>query len=298
MAQTKQQIQSLLADAGAKPRRRFGQNFMIDGNLVRIVADAGQIAPGDLVIEVGPGTGSLSEELLARGANVLAVEIDRALAEVLRKRFAQAGNFTLIEADALMGKHALDARIVEAIGREKTAGRLVRLVANLPYNAASPLIVESLIAGVDLLAITVQKEVADRLRSGPDCKEYGTLSIVAQLLSRVEVVRTLPPQAFWPMPKIESALVRMTRQDRLGIHAAAFGTFIHRVFSARRKTLRNALTMAGVDADKLLADAGISGLARPEQIAPADFLRLFEAIGGEAEIPWWPVIIEMPPLIG
>jgi len=284
MAQTKQQIQSLLADAGAKPRRRFGQNFMIDGNLVRIVADAGQIAPGDLVIEVGPGTGSLSEELLARGANVLAVEIDRALAEVLRKRFAQAGNFTLIEADALMGKHALDARIVEAIGREKTAGRLVRLVANLPYNAASPLIVESLIAGVDLLAITVQKEVADRLRSGPDCKEYGTLSIVAQLLSRVEVLRTLPPQAFWPMPKIESALVRMTRQDRLGTHAAAFGTFIHRIFSARRKTLRNALTMARVDADEALAAAGISGLARPEQIAPEGFLRLFEAIDRQAEI--------------
>jgi len=93
----------------------------------------------------------------------------------------------------------------------------------------------------------------------------------------------LRPQAFWPMPKIESALVRMTRQDRLGAHAAAFGTFIHRIFSARRKTLRNGLTMAGVDADKLLAAAGISGLARPEQIAPGDFLRLFEAIGREAE---------------
>jgi 16S rRNA (adenine1518-N6/adenine1519-N6)-dimethyltransferase len=283
MAQTKQQIQSLLADAGAKPRRRFGQNFMIDGNLVRLVADAGRIAPGDLAIEVGPGTGSLTEELLARGANVLAVEIDRALADVLRKRFARADNFTLIEADALTGKHALDARIVQAIGREKSAGRSVRLVANLPYNAASPLIVESLIAGVDLLAFTVQKEVADRLRAGRDSKEYGTLSIVAQLLSRVEVVRTMPPQAFWPMPKIESALVRMTRQDRLGTHAAAFGTFIHRIFSARRKTLRNALTMAGVDADELLAAAGISGLARPEQIAPEDFLRLFEAIGAAAE---------------
>jgi 16S rRNA (adenine1518-N6/adenine1519-N6)-dimethyltransferase len=284
MAQTKQQIQSLLAGAGIKPRRRFGQNFMIDGNLVRIVADAGRIAPGDLAIEVGPGTGTLTEELLARGANVLAVEIDCALAEILRKRFARAGNFTLIEADALMGKRALDARILGAIGREKAAGRSVRLVANLPYNAASPLIVELLIAGVDLLAFTVQREVADRLRAGRDSKEYGTLSIVAQLLSRVEVIRTLPPQAFWPMPKIESALVRMTRQDRLGIHAAAFGTFVHRIFSARRKTLRNALTMAGVDADEALAAAGIGGRARPEQIAPADFLRLFEAVGRRAEI--------------
>src|SRR5689334_2745389 len=163
MAQTKHQIQELLTQAGSQPRHRFGQNFMIDQNLVRIVADAGSIAPGDRVIEVGPGTGTLTEELLSRGAHVVAVEIDRDLAAALRERHANEPRFELIEGDALSGKHQLNeallAHINDATGRTK-------LVANLPYNIASPLVIELLIAGVELLAFTVQKEVADRLRAG------------------------------------------------------------------------------------------------------------------------------------
>ncbi len=148
---------------------------MIDANLVRIVAAAGMISPGDRVIEVGPGTGTLTEELLSHNAQVVAVEIDRALADLLRRRFASADNFTLIEGDALAGKHALDGRIVDEIGRARSAGQTVRLVANLPYNIASSLLIEMLIAGVDLLAFTVQKEVADRLAQGrtpPNMERY------------------------------------------------------------------------------------------------------------------------------
>ncbi|HEY1922351.1 MAG TPA: rRNA adenine dimethyltransferase family protein, partial [Tepidisphaeraceae bacterium] len=185
MAQTKQEIQSLLADAGATPRHRLGQNFMIDANLVRIVAEAGMISPGDLVIEVGPGTGTLTDELLRHAdvqANVLVVEIDHALADLLRNRFSASANFTLIEGDALAAKHALDERMLDAIRSAKSAGRTVRLVSNLPYNIASPLLIELLIAGVDVLACTIQKEVADRLRALPNSPEYGTLSIMIQLL--------------------------------------------------------------------------------------------------------------------
>src|SRR6185503_11960877 len=108
MAQTKHEIQSLLAGAGTEPRHRFGQNFMIDQNLVRLVADAGMIATGDVVIEVGPGTGTLTEELLSRGAEVIAVEIDRDLAKLLRERFGSEPRFMLIEGDALSSKHALN----------------------------------------------------------------------------------------------------------------------------------------------------------------------------------------------
>jgi 16S rRNA (adenine1518-N6/adenine1519-N6)-dimethyltransferase len=282
MAQTKHQIQSILASAGAEPRHRLGQNFMIDGNLVRLVAQAGQIQSGDLLIEVGPGTGTLTEELLASGAKVLAVEMDRSLAEALRGHFADRPNFSLVEGDALAGKHALNAELRAAIATAKGEGKTVRLVANLPYNVASPLVVEMLIAGVDLLAFTVQREVAERMRAAAGSKEYGTLSIMVQLLSRVELLRTMPRQAFWPMPKIESALVRLERQDRLGASAAAFGVLVQKIFSARRKTLRNALALAGMGEAELARVPQIAGNARPEELTPEDYLRLIGADGGAA----------------
>jgi 16S rRNA (adenine1518-N6/adenine1519-N6)-dimethyltransferase len=301
MAQTKHEIQSLLAEAGSSPRHRFGQNFMIDGNLVRIVADGGQIAGDDLVIEVGPGTGTLTDELLARGAEVLAVEIDRDLAAMLRNRFSGNPKFTLIEGDALAGKHAINAELLSRFEIAKKDGRTVKLVANLPYNIASPLTIELLIAGVNLLAFTVQKEVADRFRATVGSDDYGPLSVMAQSLADVEVLRVLPPQAFWPMPKIESALVRLVRNPRVGAESSndaasgdsevapgnsrgdpftvsEFGVFVHKLFSARRKTLRRALLQMGADAEKSLAAASISGTIRPEELSPPDCLKLFRAV--------------------
>lgn len=284
MAQTKQQIQALLAEAGtAGPRHRFGQNFMIDGNLVRLVADAGELSQGDCAIEVGPGTGTLTEELLARAGRVVAVEIDRDLAGLLRTRFAGREGFALIEGDALAGKHALNAELLAVVNAARGRGQRVKLVANLPYNIASPLVIELLIAGVDPLAFTVQKEVADRLRAPAGGDDYGPLTVMAQMLARVEVLRTLPPQAFWPAPKIDSSLVRLRREDRLGDRVGPFGAFVHRVFSFRRKTLRKALAQADHPADALLSATGLDGTQRPEMLTPAQFLQLFEA-AGEADV--------------
>src|SRR5256885_4845738 len=141
MAQTKHQIQEFLTAAGTEPRYRFGQNFMIDQNLVRIVADAGEIDPKDTVIEVGPGTGTLTEELLARAGRVVAVEIDRDLARMLRERFVDNKKFILIEGDALAGKHEINPQLSEVL-KEKAGP--TKLVANLPYNIASPLVIELL----------------------------------------------------------------------------------------------------------------------------------------------------------
>jgi 16S rRNA (adenine1518-N6/adenine1519-N6)-dimethyltransferase len=278
MAQTKHEIQELLTQAGSQPRHRFGQNFMIDQNLVRIVADAGAIAPGDLVIEVGPGTGTLTEELLSRGAEVLAVEIDRDLAKLLRERFADQANFKLIEGDALSSKHALNEELLTELAATSRVARPRKLVANLPYHIASPVIIELLLAGIDVLAFTVQKEVADRLRAAPGSDAYGPLSVMAQMLARVELLRTLPPQAFWPAPKIESALVRMTRrEDRLVADRAAFGRFVHKLFSFRRKTLRKALVQSEIDAAAALAKTGLDGQVRPEVLSGEQLAALFSA---------------------
>jgi 16S rRNA (adenine1518-N6/adenine1519-N6)-dimethyltransferase len=275
MAQSKQQIQSILAQAGGEPLHRFGQNFMIDQNLVRLVADAGELTAGETVIEVGPGTGTLTEELLARGPDVVAVEIDRGLAEALRQRLGSEPRFKLIEGDALAGKHGLNTELLDAIKQAQAANRKVKLVANLPYNIASPLLIELLLGGADLLAFTVQKEVALRLRSTAADDEYGPITVMVQMLGRVEILRTLPPQAFWPQPKIDSALVRVIRNDRLGARARDFSRFIQKLFSFRRKTLRKGLLQAGYQAEQLLTSAGINGQARVETLSPETLLTLF-----------------------
>ena len=278
MAQTKHRIEALLSVAGAKPRQQFGQNFMIDQNLVRTVVQAGRVTTEDCVIEVGPGTGNLTEELLDRAGQVVAVEIDRKLAALLRTTLGGRPNFKLIEGDALAGKHELSAALAASIAEALQSERHVKLVANLPYNIASPLVIEMLLAGTEVLAFTVQKEVARRLGAGAGTAEYGPLSVMAQLLSRVEVLRRMPPQAFWPPPKIDSALVRLTRDDRLGTRARSFGAFVHALFSFRRKTLRRALAQAGCDAEAVLAAAGVDGGKRAEEFAPEALVALFDAV--------------------
>ncbi len=334
MAQSKRDIQSLLDAAQMQPRHRFGQNFMIDQNLVRLIAAAGEIVAGDVVIEVGPGTGTLTEELLATpAAKVVAVEIDRDLAGMLREKFANEPRFVLIEGDALATKHELNETLLIASGLTPSPGTpgegggegsdsaanglqiatdqssptegagksqvdrsgdrtltlpspgvpgeghktpAVKLVANLPYNIASPLVIELLIAGVQTLAFTVQKEVADRLRAGANDEMYGSISVMVQLLGDVEVMRTLPPQAFWPAPKIDSALVRIRRRDRLGGSAVAFSRFLHQLFSARRKTLRKALSQAGYPAEEIIAALSLDPQARPETLDPQTLLAVFQ----------------------
>ncbi len=290
MAQTKHEIQATLSAAGVQPRKRFGQNFMIDQNIVRLVAEAGQIAPDDVVIEVGPGTGSLTEELLARRAALIAVEIDRDLARVIRERFGSADDIAtfvrtlecpqviLIEGDALSGKHGLHEKLLAVITAATRAARPLKLVANLPYNIASPLIVELLQEGVELLAFTVQREVGDRLRAAPGTESYGALTIMTQLLSRVEFLRTIPPQAFWPAPKVESALVRLKRDDRLGNRARVFSQFLQRAFGARRKTLRKALLRAGFEAQDAIAALQIDPQIRGENLSPDQWLGLFDVL--------------------
>jgi 16S rRNA (adenine1518-N6/adenine1519-N6)-dimethyltransferase len=281
MAQSKHEIESLLAAAGSRPLRQFGQNFMIDQNLVRLVAQAGQLTRDDCAIEVGGGTGTLTEELLDRAGSVVTVEIDRGLAALLRSRFGDRDDFRLIQADALSGKHALNEELLDAMRAARTKVKHVKLVANLPYNIASPLVIEMLLADVELLAFTVQKEVAARIRAEAGTTEYGPLSIITQLLARVEVLRTLPPQAFWPPPQIESSLVRLTRDDRLGTRARRFSQFIHALFSFRRKTLRRALAQAGHDSDSVLSAAAIDGQRRAEEFPPDVLLKLFEATATE-----------------
>jgi 16S rRNA (adenine1518-N6/adenine1519-N6)-dimethyltransferase len=304
----RREIASILASAGLKPQHHFGQNFMVDQNMLRAIADAGELAPGDVVLEVGPGVGNLTRQLAQRvepGGHVLAVDIDQDLLPAAQRHHATLANVTWMIADVLAGKHEVEPAVLAAL-RERVAVRDrlapqaagLKLVSNLPYNAASPLVAELLVAmWRDLsanhprplrftrMAFTVQWEVGVRMAGGPDTRDYGPLGILIQSMADVEIVRKIAPGAFWPPPKIHSALVVVTpRPEKMAKvrDAVAWQKFLAGVFAHRRQTLGNALKHYYGDAwtpewKKALARENIDLMRRPENLSVGE-LRALEAL--------------------
>jgi 16S rRNA (adenine1518-N6/adenine1519-N6)-dimethyltransferase len=250
----------MLAEHGLRPKKRFGQNFLHDGNHMRIILEAAQLSPDSLVLEVGAGTGALTERLLEAGARVIAVEIDRDLEPILRARLEPfGGRVTLIIGDVLAGKHEVAPSVTDALGGERFT-----LVANLPYNIASPLLVNLAADHPDMTGAVVmlQREVADRLLAAPGGKDYGPLTVMVRAMCEVELVATLPPSCFWPRPRIDSAVLRLKRRARpLTDNPHALSAMTQRLFQKRRKQLRSIL---GRDAD---LPRGVDPTARPETLA-------------------------------
>ncbi len=210
VAQTLTDIKSLLAEHGLRPKKKFGQNFLHDGNQMRRILDAADLTPGETVLEVGPGTGALTERLLEAGARVVAVEIDRDLEPILRQRTEPwADRFVLHVGSALAGKHDLSPEVMGLL-----QGDRFKLVANLPYNVASPLLANLCVDEPAMTAavVMVQREVADRLTAGPGGKDYGPLGIIVQATCEARTVAVLSPSCFWPAPTVASAVVRLTRR--------------------------------------------------------------------------------------
>jgi 16S rRNA (adenine1518-N6/adenine1519-N6)-dimethyltransferase len=301
----RREIMDILASAGLRPQNQFGQNFMIDQNILTAIADAGAVQPGDVVLEVGPGVGNLTR-LLAQRAHqgaVLAVEIDRKLMPAAAQHHATLTNVHWLNADVLAGKHEINPEVVAQL---KSLHKLhphsaVRLVSNLPYNAASPLVAELLVLmwqqeqqcrGADAplrfarLAFTVQWEVAERMRAGPGTRDYGPLGILIQLLAKVQVVRKIPAGAFWPPPKINSALVVIEPLETGHIHiqdAIKLQRLLAGIFSHRRQKLLNGLKhylgdQFTPDLPPRLAAAGIDVALRPENLSPAQFVTLADCL--------------------
>jgi 16S rRNA (adenine1518-N6/adenine1519-N6)-dimethyltransferase len=255
--------------------RRLGQHFLSDRNILGRIVDALEPAPDDVVIEIGPGRGSLTEMLLARGVRVIAIEKDRRLAERLREsggRSQEAGIFTVVEADALrVDWHELVRGAPTPDSRLPTP---VKIVGNIPYSITSPLIEKALTPPLpERIVFLVQLEVAERIAAPPGGKTYGALSVGVQALCRVEKLFTVAPGAFRPPPKVRSALLRLTpradpllRRDEI----VPLRAFVTACFSRRRKQLRNAVP---APAETLVA-LGFDPASRPETLVPADFVRL------------------------
>ena len=276
MTHTPTTIRRLLSDNGLDPSRALGQNFVADANTVRRIARLARVGAGDRVIEIGAGLGSLTLALLETGAEVTAVEIDRHLVPILREVVEPAGA-TVVHGDAM----TLDWR--DLLGPADPARPWV-LVANLPYNIATPLVLD-LLEGVPQIArmlIMVQLEVGERLAAGPGDRAHGIPSVKATWWADVRVVGKVSPTVFVPAPRVESALVDIQRHPAAGDddeRALVFG-LVETGYNQRRKMLRRSLA-ASVPSEAFVA-AGVRPEARAEELSLDDWRRLARAISGDA----------------
>ena len=276
MTHTPREVRALLDDLGVSPSRALGQNFVADPNTVRRIARLAGVGPGDDVVEIGAGLGSLTLALAETGARVTAVEVDRHVLPVLRE-VAEPAGVRVVEADAL----AADWPAVLA-----GASRWV-LVANLPYNIATPLVLNLLddVPAIERMLVMVQHEVAERLAAGPGSRVYGLPSVKVAYWARAEIVGRVPPTVFVPAPRVDSALLRIERRPEPAVVGSAADrdrlfTLARTAFGQRRKMLRRSL--AGVVDGAAFARAGIAPEARPEQLAVEDWGRLARASAGAA----------------
>jgi 16S rRNA (adenine1518-N6/adenine1519-N6)-dimethyltransferase len=284
MAQSKREIEQLLANARIAPLKRFGQHFLIDGNLMRKLVESASVTRQDVVLEVGAGTGSLTELLLQCAGHVVAVEIDRGLQAVLRERLGDDECWSLLGQDVLATKSRVADEVLEVLRhQQKELGGRILLVANLPYQVATPLLVDLLMGEMQIspLCFTVQAEVAQRLMAAAGTKEYGPVSVYLQVLGRVKRIASVPAQAFWPSPKVESMMLRVDVERRFSAEIRAeLSALVHESFGHRRKTLRWNLRRLLDEADlaSVEADGRWDLGARPEQLSPADWLALAELL--------------------
>jgi 16S rRNA (adenine1518-N6/adenine1519-N6)-dimethyltransferase len=279
------------SEAGIRLNARHGQNFLIDLNLQRLIVERAELTASDVVLEIGTGTGALTALMAPLAAAVVTVEIDPQLYQLASEELFGLTNVVMLRHDALKNKSHFDSRVIEAVeelvGAE--SGRCLKLVANLPYSVATPVIANLLASSIvpRSMTVTIQKEVADRIMAQPGSKDYGALSIWIQSQCRVELARVLPPSVFWPRPAVTSAVIhleidtprRATIEDLPFLH-----DFVRALFLHRRKFLRGVLVAVLKDrlekpqVDELLAQNAFDPQSRAEQLDVPAIIRLSEAV--------------------
>ena len=308
--QTGTKLRELLTAHGLNPRHDLGQNFLVDLNLLECVVAAGELGPDDVVLEVGTGTGGMTAFLAERAKRVISVEIDPNVHALAREKLAAFDNVTLLCTDVLATKNRLAPEVVAELDRWAPAGSPgPKLVANLPYAVATP-VIGNLIAEErewPLLVVTVQWELAERMRGQPGTNDYGALSVWLQSQYEVEVLRRLGPGAFWPRPKVDSAIVRLRLKPaaRAGLgDRGAFLELIRRLFQQRRKVLRKVLLSQpdlGLDrtvAERVLEECGLTGEVRAEEVAVSRLVELSLRLQARGAGEGKPATMPLSPEIG
>ena len=266
-------------------QEKFGQNFLIDDHVITKIINAAEITKDDLVLEIGPGIGTMTQYLAESAGKVIAVEIDKNLIPILGETLAEYDNVTIINEDILK----LDInRLVE----EENDGKPIKVVANLPYYITTPIIMGLFESHVPLQSITVmvQKEVADRMQVGPGSKDYGALSLAVQYYAKPYIAANVPPNCFIPRPGVGSAVIRLTRYEEPPVMVkdeSLMFKLIRASFNQRRKTLQNGianspeLPYSKAQVEKALEKMGLAANVRGESLTLAEFAKLSDTISEE-----------------
>ncbi len=266
-------------------QKKFGQNFLIDEHVINKIISAAEITKDDMVLEIGPGIGTMTQYLAESAGSVVAVEIDKNLIPILNETLSEYDNVTIINDDIL--KVDIN-RLVE----EKNGGRPVKVVANLPYYITTPIIMGLFESHVPLVSLTVmvQKEVAERMQAGPGTKDYGALSLAVQYYAKPYIAANVPPNCFIPRPNVGSAVIRLTGYDEKPVKVndeKLMFKLIRAAFNQRRKTLQNAvansadLNFTKAQVEKSLEKMNLSADVRGERLTLAEFAMLSDIISQE-----------------
>lgn len=278
-------------EVGLEPDARHGQNFLVDLNLVELLVRSGEIDENDVVLEVGTGTGSLTAMIAEVAAAVVTVEIDDHLYQLARESLEDFDNIVMLKQDALRNKNNFQQNVIDEIQRlvDLRPNRRFKLVANLPYNVATPVLSNLMTTSIvpTTMTATIQKELADRICAKPSTKDYSALSIWMQSLCDVETVRIMSPRVFWPRPKVTSAIIKVTSNSEKRARIPDvdfFHTFVRSLFFHRRKFLRGVLVssmkgkLSKPEVDGILAKLGYKEDARAEQLEVDAILILCEEV--------------------
>ena len=259
-------------------QKRFGQNFLIDTHVLERIIEASEITKDDFVLEIGPGIGTMTQYLAEAAREVTAVEIDDALIPILKDTLKEWDNVTVLHGDILKTD-------IRKIADEKNQGRPIKVVANLPYYITTPIIMglfESHVP-VDSITVMVQKEVADRMQTGPGSKDYGALSLAVQYYAEPKIVANVPPNCFMPRPKVGSAVIRLTRHQNppvTTLDEKLMFRLIRASFNQRRKTLSNSLKnsqelpYSKEEVEAAITECGLPLNIRGEALTLEQFARL------------------------
>lgn len=259
---------------GIRPSKSLGQNFLVDPNTIRKILRLARVSPGDRVLEIGAGFGFLTVALANQAESVIAVEFDRGLIAALRESVSELTNVTVVQDDAMKLDYS---SVLEGSGH--------RMISNLPYNLATPLVARLLesVPAIDDFVVMVQREVGERLVAPPGSKTYGAISVVVRYFAEGKLLSRVPATVFWPKPKVESVIVHLVRRSPpVDLGFAPLSRVVHAAFGQRRKTIRNSLA-AGLPVEPARVEgalvlAGIDPRVRAEMLSLEDFARIAEEL--------------------